>query len=70
LGGTFGEYLTNPSDDGKEYANVVVGRACLVLMRRAGIGSALGAGCRDLPLLVVPSMTGPAERRAFGPSRQ
>jgi len=52
LGGRFEEYLPNPADDGKEYAKIVVGEACLLMMRKDGIGAALGAECRDLPLLL------------------
>src|SRR5262245_13558133 len=50
LGGRLDEYLPDPSDDGKEYAKIMVGEACLLLMRKAGFGSALGAEYRDLPL--------------------
>ena len=65
LGGTFEEYLPNPSDDGKEYAKVVVGGTCLLLMRRAGMGSALGAECRDVPLLLRVALLYGAKRRGW-----
>jgi len=65
LGGTFEEYLPNPSDDGKEYAKVVVGGAFLLLMRRTGIGPALGAECHDLPLLLRIALLYGAEYRGW-----
>jgi len=52
LGGTLAEVLPNPADAGKEYAEVVVGEARLLLMRKAGLGIALGAAYPDLPLLL------------------
>ena len=52
LGGRLEEYLPNPSDDGKEYAKIIVGDACLLLMRKAHLGIALHAEYRDLPLLL------------------
>jgi hypothetical protein len=51
LGGTVVETLPNPADDGKEYADIVVGQARLLLMRKAGLGIALGAAYRELSLM-------------------
>jgi hypothetical protein len=65
VGGRLEEYLPNPSDDGKEYAKIVVGGTCLLLMRKARIGTALGARYRDLPLLLrIASLYG-AEYRGW-----
>ena len=52
LGGTVAEVLPNADDEGKEYAEVVVGAARLLLMRKDGLGIALGAAYPDLPLLL------------------
>lgn len=52
LGGTLAETLPNATDEGKDYAEVVVGEARLLLMRKAGLGMALGAAYPDLPLLL------------------
>jgi hypothetical protein len=52
LGGTLDVYFPNSADEGKEYAQIVVGSATLLLMRKSGLGAALGAAYRDLPLLL------------------
>jgi hypothetical protein len=52
LGGTVIELLPNPSDDGKEYLEIAVGSAQLLLMRKTGLGIALGAAYPDVPLLL------------------
>jgi hypothetical protein len=52
LGGTVHETLPNPDDVGKEYADIVVGDARLLLMRKTAQGIALGAACPDVPLLL------------------
>lgn len=65
LGGRLEEYLPNPADGGKEYAKVVVDGACLLLMRKDGVGVALGGEYRDLPrLLKVAALYG-ARRRGW-----
>lgn len=65
LGGRLEEILPNASDDGKEYAKIVVGDANLLLMRKAGLGAALGAERRHVPLLLRVADLYGAERRGW-----
>jgi hypothetical protein len=52
LGGAVAELLPNPSDVGKEYAEIVVGEARFLLMRKDPLGISLGVGYRHVPLLL------------------
>ena len=52
LGGTFAELLPNPSDGGKEHAEIVVGEARFLLMRKDPLGISLGVGYPHVPLLL------------------
>ncbi|MFO0970601.1 MAG: hypothetical protein U0793_34110 [Gemmataceae bacterium] len=63
FGATVLEALPNPAEDGKEYVWLQVGRAAMLLMRKAGCGVGLSAGYRDLPELLRIGA-------AFGASRQ
>lgn len=65
LGGTVVETLPNPSDEGKEYAEVVAGKARLLLMRKKPFGVALGAEYQDVPLLLRIAAMFQAERRGW-----
>lgn len=59
------EVLPNPADEGKEYAEIVVAEARLLLMRKTGLGIALGAAYPDLPLLLRIAAIFQAERRGW-----
>ena len=65
LGGKVVDILSNPDDDGKEYAQVMVGPARLLLMRKDGLGAALGAAYPDLPLLLQIATLVGAEYRGW-----
>ncbi len=65
LGGTVAEVLPNPADEGKEYAEIVVGEARLLLMRKPGLGIGLGAAYQDLPLLLRIAAKMQAEYRGW-----
>jgi hypothetical protein len=49
---TLVEVLPNEDDDGKEYAELRIGAARLLLMRKSGLGIGLGAERSDVPLLL------------------
>jgi hypothetical protein len=65
LRGTVDEVLPNPADDGKEYAEIVVGESRLLLMRQAGLGAALGAAYPDVPFVLRVAALFGAERRGW-----
>jgi hypothetical protein len=65
LGGSVAEVLPNPRDDGKEYAEVQVGPARLLLMRKPGLGIGLGACYADVPLLLRVAVLYQAECRGW-----
>lgn len=65
LGGTVAEVLPNTHDEGKEYAEIVVGASRLLLMRKEGLGVALGAAYADLPLLLRIAASVQAEYRGW-----
>jgi hypothetical protein len=52
FGGSFSEVLPNSCDNSKEYAEVQIGPARLLLVRKPGLGIGLGASCADVPLLL------------------
>ena len=55
FGGSISKVGPNSQDDGKEYAEVQVGAARLLLMRKPGLGIGLGASdYPDVPLLLRP----------------
>jgi hypothetical protein len=65
LGGTVQALMPNRENEGKEYADIVVGNSRLLLMRKTGIGIALGAACPDLPLLLQIAALFQAECRGW-----
>jgi hypothetical protein len=65
LGGSVAEVLPDARDDGKEYAEVQVGSARLLLMRKPGLGVGLGASCPDVPLLLRVAALYGAECRGW-----
>ena len=65
LGGRLVEVLPNSNDEGKEYAEIVVGEARLLLMRKERHSIALGTSCRDLPLLLQLAASVQAEYRGW-----
>jgi hypothetical protein len=65
FGGSVTDVLPNPHDEGKEYAEVQVGSAQLLLMRKPGLGLGLGAACPDVPLLLRVAALYRAECRGW-----
>jgi hypothetical protein len=65
FGGSISEVLPSSQDDGKEYAEVQVGSARLLLMRKPGLGIGLGASYPDVPLLLRVAALYRAECRGW-----
>lgn len=65
FGGSISEVLPNPADDGKEYAELQIGTARLLLMRKPELGIGLGAAYADVPLLLQIGATFHAQRRGW-----
>lgn len=65
IGASVSEVLPNPHDDEKEYAELQIGSARLLLMRKRNLGIGLGASYPDVPLLLrIASLYG-AECRGW-----
>jgi len=65
LGGAVADLLPNPSDVGKEYAEIVVGEARFLLMRKDPLGISLGVGYPHVPLLLRIAVGFGAECRGW-----
>lgn len=65
FGGSVTEVLPGPRDEDKEYVELSVGTARLLLMRKPGLGLGLGAGYPDVPQLLRIAVAFGAERRGW-----